>query len=533
MVVVVRDGQKVPDRTGRLTGDRTKPGPVRTGPESNRSENQSIASVTFQNGRQQHDPNDQIAEIITDHGRKAEVWKHFNIAILVTGKRKAQCKGCGNLLTSEGNSTLKRHIENSCAALKAQTGPNQPILDNTGQVWMYSADLCRQMTTSCVIQSAMPFGMFTNPHLTKLIQKALQPRYNPVSRQTLRRDGMQAWEKAKNETRELFSNLPNNVSLTCDVWSAPNGLPESYLCITAHWVDPISWLLCKRIITFSFDNASNNNRCVDKLKLALNPILDGQIFHTRCCAHIINLAVQDGLETCKRVLNKFRLMLRRIFNKGKKMQQAYRKYCKDVGFRALGPAHDMPVRWNSTYYMLDNLVKQKQYIHAFYNIHYEKNTIGSQDWAIIEGLHDILNDFKNATTLLSGIYYPKSPLLLNQLYILSSKIVAYEDHHDWGTLMASMKAKLLKYFLEIPFGFLCAAALNPYLNVIGVEVLITNICQAFGLDTSTEHIRLFNVNFQRLFDHYKNIYGVEANIKPLKCFRRVLVLVATAKIGPI
>ena len=145
----------------------------------------------------------------------------------------------------------------------------------------------------------------------------------------------------------MFATIPNNVSLTCDVCSAPNGLPQSYICITAHWVDPQSWQLCKLVITFevfgaphsgdrqfsiikknlqwynlyakiiniSFDNASNNTRC----KRVLN---NGQLFHTRCCAHIINLVVQDGLETCKRVLNKFRVMIRRIYNKGKSMQQA-------------------------------------------------------------------------------------------------------------------------------------------------------------------------------------------------------------------
>ena len=113
-----------------------------------------------------------------------------------------------------------------------------------------NADLCRQMTTQCVIQSATPFGTFENPHITNLIQKTLQPRYHPVSRQTLRRDTLAAWHKAKNETREMFATLSNNVSLTCDVWSVPNGLPHSYICTTAHWVDPQSWQLCKRVITF-------------------------------------------------------------------------------------------------------------------------------------------------------------------------------------------------------------------------------------------------------------------------------------------
>lgn len=76
-----------------------------------------------------------------------------------------------------------------------------------------------------------------------------------------------------------------------------------------------------------------------------------------------------------------------------------------------------------------------------------------------------------------------------------------------------MKAKLLKYFIEIPFSFLCAVSLNPYLNVTGVEVLITSICVAFGLHTPTnnsfsiEQKRAFNRNFSDLFDHYKNFFG--------------------------
>lgn len=489
--------------------------------------------------------NEQIAKVIVDHGRKSEVWNGYNMVILTNGKKKAQCKECQALLTAEGNSTLRRHTEKTCPRLKARDDPNQPIINNQGQIWLWDAELSRQMTTKCVIQVGLPFGHFANPHITKLIKETLQPRYEEVSRQTLRRDALKMWKTARLEMSQMFSSMPNNVSLTCDVWSAPYGLPQSYICITAHWIEPQSWQLVKRVITFepfgaphsgerqfkiikkslgfykidskiisiSFDNASNNNLCVNKLKCALTPILDGKIFHTRCCAHIINLAVQDGLTKCKPVLDKFRIMLRRIFTKGKKMHAAFRTYCQDCGFRALGPNHDMPVRWNSTYFMIENLVRQKQYIHAFYQAHYPRNSIGVFDWNVIEGLHDILGDFKNATTLLSGIYYPTSPLLLNQLFILANKISQYEDHTDWGSMVSVMKQKLLKYFLKIPFGFLVAATLNPYLNATGVEILITQISEAFGLDTaldnsfSVERIRVYNRDLKDLFDHYKLFYG--------------------------
>lgn len=103
--------------------------------------------------------------------------------------------------------------------------------------------------------------------------------------------------------------------------------------------------------------------------------------------------------------------------------------------------------------MIENLLAHKNYIHAFYNVHYENNSIGDFDRAVLNGLYDIFGDFKNATTWLSGVYYSTSPLVLNQLFILACKISAYEDKRDWGNLMASMKKKLLKYFKDIPFLF--------------------------------------------------------------------------------
>ena len=47
--------------------------------------------------------------------------------------------------------------------------------------------------------------------------------------------------------------------------------------------------------------------------------------------------------------------------------------------------------------------------------------------------------------------------------------------------MQAMAGKLLKYFDEIPLVFTCAAALNPTLNVGGVETLIKQIAYCFNL----------------------------------------------------
>ncbi|KAJ9547199.1 hypothetical protein OSB04_019742 [Centaurea solstitialis] len=149
----------------------------------------------------------QIDKVLPKDNRKSVVWDNFNLVLLTDGTKKAQCKLCGNLLTTGGNSTLTRHLAKACGGFKSRGDSSQTVLDNQGQIWVYDAVLQREMTTKCVIQMGLPFGAFDNPHMMKLIQKTLQPRYKPFF-------------------------------LTCDVWSAPSGSSYSYMCITAHWSEP-------------------------------------------------------------------------------------------------------------------------------------------------------------------------------------------------------------------------------------------------------------------------------------------------------
>ena len=51
-----------------------------------------------------------------------------------------------------------------------------------------------------------------------------------------------------------------------------------------------------KINTISFDNASNNNVAIKILKRNIRPILNGDLFHCRCCRHILNLIVQECID---------------------------------------------------------------------------------------------------------------------------------------------------------------------------------------------------------------------------------------------
>jgi hypothetical protein len=60
------------------------------------------------------------------------------------------------------------------------------------------------------------------------------------------------------------------------------------------------WGIDKMVFSITLDNASVNDLYVVNLKPKLNMKkalpYEGELFHMRCCAHILNLIVQDGLK---------------------------------------------------------------------------------------------------------------------------------------------------------------------------------------------------------------------------------------------
>ncbi|MFS7928440.1 putative HAT dimerization domain, ribonuclease H-like superfamily [Helianthus anomalus] len=80
-----------------------------------------------------------------------------------------------------------------------------------------------------------------------------------------------------------------------------------------------------------------------------------------------------------------------------------------------------------------------------------------------------------------------------------------------------MREKFKKYFKEIPPVVTCASAINPTINVTGVETLIESIVDDLNLHEedpffSRNAKKDFNKAFQNMFDHYLNKYGSKSNI---------------------
>ena len=187
------------------------------------------------------------------------------------------------------------------------------------------------------------------------------------------------------------------ISLTSDVWKSPlNDIESSFICVTAHWIDD-QWLIQKRIIAFkpfwekhtgqaiannimdsvqsynmrtiftiSFDNASNNTASIRYLKQSLNPVCDGKFFHVRCVCHILNLAVQAGLEACGLDIHvekiRYAINCLRVW---KRYKQMYMEFVKAHRLEEKLPSLDCKIRWNSTFKMLSRALKCRKGSDAF------------------------------------------------------------------------------------------------------------------------------------------------------------------------
>nr|GFA29380.1 zinc finger BED domain-containing protein RICESLEEPER 3 [Tanacetum cinerariifolium] len=130
---------------------------------------------------------------------------------------------------------------------------------------------------------------------------------------------------------------------------------------------------------------------------------------------------------------------------------------------------------------------------------------------IIQSLTQLLKVFNNATEILSGVYYPTSPLVLQQIFFMSTVLSEYElERGILSSMIKPMKKKLRKYFPHMPPIITCAAALNPCFNVNGVDFLnesISTDLEFFDDGFASKSKSYFKESLEGLYNLYYAKYG--------------------------
>jgi hypothetical protein len=194
----------------------------------------------------------------------------------------------------------------------------------------------------------------------------------------------------RQELRNELQSLNSRICLTSDLWTSNKKL--GYLCLTAHYIDAnfilikktiafkdvkyphtglaieevitkclIEWGIKEKVFTIILDNASNNQSSCDLLRESghSDMLFGGEHLHVRCCAHILNLLVQDGMAIAHGTIDKIHDLVRHIISSPSHIQ-AFNEIAERSGLPSkAGLILDVPNRWNSTHNMIMVAIEYK------------------------------------------------------------------------------------------------------------------------------------------------------------------------------
>ena len=428
---------------------------------------------------------------------------------------KAECKYCKKVYVADsefhGTSNLLSRVA-TCAKNPYNTEVNrqktlgfQPTKDGEEGVELvslsFSVEAARRALAEMVVIDELSFRFVEGISFRRFCG-VLQPKFKTIpSRTTITRDIVGIFNHEKHKLKKVLRGL--RVCLTTDTWTSIQNL--NYMCLTAHFIDD-DWKLQKRIINFcqvedhkgdtlgkkiemcllewnidsiftiTVDNASSNNNIIKFLKRKTKnwkgSVLEHEFLHMRCCAHILNLIVGDGLKELNTSIARVRDVVRYVrsspnrFEIFKKCAEKQKIDCK--GLLCL----DVPTRWNSTYLMLEAACKFESAFERMeeddtnFKYHYLDYDIGGdemtgisggitstlptkQDWDNCRVLVKFLKLFYNATKRFSGSLYVTSNYFFDDIVVIENKIQQLINRKEdlfLSSMAKKMKEKFDKYW---------------------------------------------------------------------------------------
>ncbi|KAK2655312.1 hypothetical protein Ddye_008364 [Dipteronia dyeriana] len=478
------------------------------------------------------------------------VWQCFNIVQMTllngTSSLRAKCKFCHkDYATSTGGTRYLRRHMHKCMPAHGQvdtTTQTQLQLHPDGSVttWQFDAMHTRECLARYIAQTDQPISIGESPFYTELITSAYNPQYEPVSRTTTRNDLIRLFETQRDDLVAEIQHLSVSVALTSDIWNACS--KQDYLCVTGHYLDS-DWRITKRffgfrpmdfahtaenifnfiievletyeithrILSITFDNASANTSSIALFVARNIPQDGGYFFHQRCACHIINLVVQAGLKQVSDQIDRIRDAISWIYSSNPRFSE-FKRHCKLNGLKPRRFQTDMPVRWSSTYLMLQNCLEYDTTITCFYNMKLTETgqlspkLLTTDDWYVAKIFFQFLKIFYNATVTLSGVYYPTSSQVIHQIVEMSELLNSYREDEHLGAAVVVMETKLKKYWANILLLYALSAIIDPRVKLSGLEVLLEFIDINLSIDYS-EQITDIRTKLFEIFRIYETRFG--------------------------
>lgn len=297
-----------------------------------------------------------------------------------------------------------------------------------------------QKITKFMVKGFHSFTIVEEPYFKNLIEH-LEPRYNMVTRKTISNVIIpNLYDKTKMEVLEELKNI-EYFALTTDMWTSTAN--DDYISLTIHSVNTNFELVQKALEVIPFgashtgehiaetlgniledwnisinqivacvhDNAANMSVAMRKLK----------INHLSCCAHTLQLVVNDALHPKHKKNNASTSVDDSTVNVSGTAIANLLKICRSIvghfkhstkstkvlikAQRQFSiPEHtliqDEPTRWNSSLHMILRLLEQRKAL-VYASTEVDSKSLSSSDWETLQQLADLLQIFDKATLVLS------------------------------------------------------------------------------------------------------------------------------------
>ncbi|XP_028053531.1 zinc finger BED domain-containing protein RICESLEEPER 2-like [Camellia sinensis] len=461
----------------------------------------------------------------------SSVWDHFDKVIGEDGKRRAVCKYCYKEYMADsrthGTSNLRSHTPN-CKQFPNNDKDGQQTLSfkpkQNGEEGVevvatsFSFDACKRALAEMVIIDELPFRFVGGVGFKRFCNVAV-PKFTPIpSRHTIAREVTNIFNNERDKLRRIinFQQVEDHKGETLG--------RKIELCLLEWNIDSIF------IVTV--DNASSNNLTIQYLrrntKYWKGTILEHEFLHMRCCVHILNLVVSDGLKEMDDFIANIRLAVRYVRSSPNR-QDAFKKcaaYLKLVTTALV--CLDVPTRWNSTYLMLEAAEKFEK---AFNRLKYEDSNFetyfkdvdggirripNEEDWKKCRLFVRFLKLFYLATKKFSGSLFVTSNAFYKEMFKIESTInqLIFDNDDVLCTMAMSMKQKFNKYWGDgnkINLLLYVAVALDPIKKIAYLEFCFTNIFHGDKRKVD-EMVNKIISCLIRLYNHYATIYSSNESV---------------------